>query len=101
MDDRAVGPRRRISSRRLTASPGRAASVAEQPELGRGERRRSPRPQAAACVDRIEHEVAHRGGRVEAGALEQRAEPRHQLGEGEGLGQVVVAAGAETRTAGR
>lgn len=96
MDDRAVGPGRSdelATSDRLAAASGERR---QQPELGGGQCHALP----FACRGvrhRVEPKVADRGGGVASAPLEQRLNACQQLGEGEGLRQIVVAPRAEAR----
>ena len=93
---RRAARRPATSALRRTASPGRRRQAGEQSELGRRELRRDL-PAGDRVGGRVESQAADDDRLVVAGAPQQRADPGHQLGEVERLGQVVVAAGAEAR----
>ena len=56
-------------------------------------------PDNAAWAERVELQRAGLCGQVDAGPPQERMQPCDELGEREWLGQVVVAAGAETADA--
>ena len=94
VDDRAVRPARLDE----LAAPNRRTRGGGEPrqeaELGRGQL--CARPAAHRGVRaRIEREAAGLHRQVGAAALDERAQPRHELREGERLRQVVVSSGRE------
>ena len=78
--------KRLLGRRRAPRAGGTRLASSDRPLAGRDRVRR-----------RVEPQVAHGRDGVAAAPPEERAEPSDKLGEGEGLGQVVVAAGAEAR----
>ena len=82
---------------RVTTWPCVAHEIGEQCELAGLQNDLAPR--APHCAgEQVDLQIGEAEAGLAAGAVgapEQRLQPRQQLGEGEGLGQVVVAAGPE------
>ena len=94
VDDRAVRPARLDE----LAAPDRRTRAWRRAGRGGGTRSGSARRAPAAhrgVRARIEREAAGLHRQVGAAALDERAQPRHELREGERLRQVVVSSGRE------
>ena len=87
-----------IRTLRRIASPGDAANLASKPELGGSERHRHL-PHDTACLAGSSTSPPASTLRSVPLAADERLQPGQQLGEGEGLGEVVVPAHVKARQA--
>src|SRR5262249_49509638 len=96
VDDRAVGPCGPNELAPAHCGTRRTCEAGEEPELGR--RQVDARPATGRRMRRgVDPQTARLEGGVRSAPLDQSAQARDELGDREGLGQVVVATGGESR----